>query len=149
MIKLQLSKNKTAKVDDVDYTNLSKWKWSYHNMGYAVRNDKGKLILMHRQIMGFPKKGIDHINGDKTDNRRSNLRICSQLSNSKNSSAHKDSTSKYKGVNRHLDGVWRSRIMNNGIIYDLGLFKDERSAAIAYNKAAVKYHSEFARLNVI
>ena len=152
MKKLYLTKGKYTIVDDKDYDSLSQWKWSFLNSGggYAVRNSKGKIILLHRQIMNYPKEGIDHKNGDSLDNRRCNLRVCDQLSNTKNSSSHRDSLSKYKGVTWQKGlNKWRSRIMFNGIVRNIGVFNDETEAAISYNNMAKKYHGEFARLNIV
>lgn len=75
------SRGRYSIVDDCDYERVSKYKWHYNN-GYAV-NSFG--YRMHRLIMMPPDNMvIDHINHDRLDNRRENLRICTQFENSQN-----------------------------------------------------------------
>lgn len=74
-------KNRYAIVDKEDYDRVSKYRW-YYNNGYAV-SDFG--VRMHRFIMNPPHDMVvDHINHNRLDNRRSNLRICTQFENSQN-----------------------------------------------------------------
>ena len=105
-----LTKDQYAIVDDTDYEYLNQWKWRVHKNRRAleiVRNQKyskGKygLIYMSRFILGLKfgdKRQGDHINHNIFDNRRSNLRICTQAENKVNISSHFDSTSKFLGVN--------------------------------------------------
>ena len=147
MAKLKLSKNKETVVDDEDFEYLSKWKWSYSSSGYAVRQNKGKLVSMHRQIIK-PKKRlvVDHINGDKLDNTRKNLRICTVSQNCHNSNVHKDSRTGLKGVTfekQQVNKPWRARIMVRGEKTDLGLFKTKQGAHKAYLSAAQDKQGEF------
>ena len=148
MKKLNLTKSKSAMVDSKMHTVLSNWKWSLHSMGYACRNRKGKLILLHRQIMDFPKLNVDHINGDKLDNRTINLRLCTQAENTRNSKSHKDSTSKYKGVFWNKDTrKWRTRLMFNSKTVLDKCFVSETDAADEYNAQSKIYHGKFAKFN--
>jgi hypothetical protein len=160
MKEIPLSKGMIAIVDDEDYDYLSQWKWLYktprkHNyVGYAVRfeklnDNKFKEIRMHREIMNCPKGlQVDHINHNGIDNRRSNIRIATARQNRQNTSLQNSNTSGYKGVNR--DGnKWRATIRAEGKRINLGRFKEKIDAAIAYNKAAIKYHKEFAYINPI
>lgn len=75
-------------VDPVDLPLVQKYKWNHSKIGYAARYinvpQKG-AVLLHREILGFPRAEVDHINGNKLDNRRKNLRICSRRSNATNS----------------------------------------------------------------
>ena len=107
---------------------------------------------MHWVVIGKPKKGFvtDHINGDGLDNRRGNLRICTQVENRSNSTRNKNNTSGYKGVMwRKKARKWVVKICVNYRLIHLGYFDDIKEAAKAYNDAAIKYHKKFARLNVI
>lgn len=141
-------------VDDEDYEELSKYKWIYNN-GYGARaariSDKnyykGGLVMMHRQIMGFPEnKEIDHINGIKSDNRKENLRICTRAENARNSKKRINSASKYKGLSKNGDS-WQVFVWDGNKNIHIGIFKDEVEAAKAYDKAAREYYGEFAKLN--
>src|SRR3990167_857965 len=112
MKRLMLSRGKFALVDDEDFKQLSKWKWSFSPPGYAVRREKGQKIFLHRFILKTPKGiVVDHKNNDGLDNRRRNIRNCSYSENSHNSKGHRDSISGLKGVKFEKEQVnkkWRA-----------------------------------------
>lgn len=90
-----------ARVDAVDYERLSAHRWCWDGR-YPRRNVGGYSIRMHRELLGLgrgdPRQG-DHINGDRLDNRRANLRILpSQAAQVQNVAAHGGGTSKHRGV---------------------------------------------------
>ena len=143
--------NTFAKVDDFDFNILDEHKWFLQN-GYACTKIHGRNAYMHRLIMTHPKGWeVDHKSRDKLNNCRDNLRICSRGENSRNTDKYKS-----KGISKSK-GVWwsdnkkrfRARIQNNGAVIFLGWFRSESEAAEAYNRAAEKYHLEFAKLNNI
>lgn len=150
---IKLTQNKMAIVDDDDFYSLSQFKWCFQNSprgyGYAVRINKKRLIIMHRLIMNA-KEGmeVDHINGNTLDNRRCNLRVCSPPENKRNRKINKGSYSGYKGVD-FKKNRWRARIQINKKSLFLGCFMTKEEAAEAYNIAALKYHKEFACLNIL
>ncbi len=119
------------------------------NGRYAVFSHKGKNVLLHRHIRPAPKGyEVDHFNGDKLDNRESNLNCVTRAVNQhrKPSRANK----KYRGVRReHGCNRWRAQISINGNIINLGTFVNDYEAALAYNEAAKKYHGELAVINII
>ena len=161
MKELILTKGQIAIVDDEDYQRIMIFKWSYHGgeFGYAARgihiDGKIQIIKLHHEIIGRPSKGyeVDHINGNRLDNRRCNLRFVTHQQNAFNAKKHRAvipgvNPSCYKGVNWRNDRYkWVSRITINGRRLYLGLFPTEREAALAYNQAATQYHGEFANLN--
>lgn len=149
---IKLTQGKVALVDDSDYEYLNQWKWCAHkdhNMFYASRSFRGKTIIMHRVIMNA-KKGelIDHRDRYGLNNQRGNLRFCTCSQNAKNKISH--GTSKYLGVCLHkISRKWQADIVINNRKKYLGSYACEKDAAKAYNKAALKYHEEFANLNLI
>ncbi len=151
---IKLTQGKVAIVDDEDFEFLNRWKWSCGSGGYALRNSprsdgSHRHVLMHR-LIALPHYGehTDHINQDKLDNRSSNLRVCTNSQNGMNKGKQSNNTSGYKGVYKHEIGRWAARINAGGKKISLGLYKDVLDAAKAYDKAALKYHGEFAYLNI-
>ena len=115
---IELTQGKVALVDDSDYEYLSQFKWYSSSHGYAMRNGKmvnrvrEKRISMHREILGVtdPNIHVDHINFDILDNRKSNLRICSNSENSKHRKVTGLGTSKFKGVCWYkANSIWHAR----------------------------------------
>lgn len=151
---IELTQGRVALVDDDAYDHLNQWRWHLTD-GYAVRlssssgASKRHAILMHRVIMDAPAEMfVDHINGDRLDNRRSNLRLCSKAENAQNTGPSPRNTSGYKGVHFHKDtGKWGAAISVNRKKHYLGLFATPEAAAHAYDAAAVRYHGAFAKLN--
>jgi HNH endonuclease len=145
-----------AIVDDADFERLNQWGWAESPSGYVWRsvtvgpNKQGK-VRMHRLVASTPT-GLftDHVNGDKLDNRRENLRVCTTAENGRNRGANRKSSSRYKGVSlRRSTGMWRASICLNGRSRHIGSFPSQEEAARAYNSAAAKHYGEFARQNVI
>ena len=97
-----------------------------------------------------PGLEVDHINRDKLDNRKSNLRLVTRSQNCANRGNFKNSRSKYKGVrwNKKM-GLWEAAIRKDGVITTIGAFDDEVAAASAYNEYARKLWGEYAVLNDI
>jgi len=147
----QQGKNKDkhfALVDDEDFDKVNKFRWSITNNGYALK--KSGTRQMHRLILNTPKgKDTDHINGNKLDNRRENLRVVTRSENNANQKINKNNTSGYKGVswNRNLQ-YWTANIKVNRKHF-VKYFKTKREAAIGYNKMMIKNFGEFALLNKI
>lgn len=156
MKEIALTKGAVAVVDDEDYDELTKHRWNYSSGGYAIRtiptvNGKRTNERMHAVVMG-KKDGfeIDHINGNKLDNRRCNLRHVTHRQNAQNKKSRRNSSSKYKGVTwLKKEEVWISHIVINGKDYHLGRYKSERDAAWVYNVWAQSFFGEYARPNIL
>ena len=145
-------------VDKADYALVAPHIWCLNKDGYVVRNvakdENGKraYIYMHRFIMNpDPDKLVDHIDteGLKSDNRRSNLRICTSGENLCNKTRSGRGKSSLKGVSFTRYKTWSARIGFKGVEKYLGSFKTRIEACMAYNEAARKLHGEFASLNPI
>lgn len=139
-----------CKVDDEDYEMVKDTSW-YTVKGYVRGRFDGGQPLLHRLIMDFPEEmQVDHIDGDKLNNQKSNLRVCTNGQNQMNGGAYRNSSSKFRGVSwEKAQGKWRADIQANKKTKHLGVFESERDAAKAYNEAAKELHGEFARLNKI
>jgi hypothetical protein len=153
---IPLSKNKAAKIDDLDFERVNRWKWSFcpNRGGYAVRNEtyaprKHRFLPMARFIMNAPKGMlVDHRNGDTLDNQRENLRICTIAENQQNKRKPKHNTSGYKGVQwSKQKRKWIATAALTGHLYWGGGFDDKIEAAKAYDRLASRLYGEFARLN--
>lgn len=155
MKKIRLTKNKYALVDDDIFPKLNKFKWHFTN-GYATTDRylgkiKGKyksaIIKMHRLVLNAPfDLLVDHINGNKLDNRRENIRVCTKAQNEVNKPKRKGNyKSQYKGVaySENRRKHWMTRVA--GIF--VGYFNDEIEAAKAYDKKVFELYGKYAKLN--
>jgi len=111
----------------------------------------GRKISLHRIIMNAPPgKVVDHINHNTLDNRRENLRVCSNSENLANArkTTNRKTTSKYRGV-YYEEGLnaWVSRVYKDEKRVYYGVFNTEESAANAFNYYLLKHYGEFAHLN--
>lgn len=155
MKQIKLTRGKFTLVDDEDFEELNKYKWYYGDpyvKGFYQSLDGVKhSIYLHRLILDVKDRHIvvDHINNDKLDNRKENLRACTQSQNCANSSKCTDNLSGYKGVYLSRGKYWIARITYHRKLMHLGIFPTKEEAAIAYNKAALKYFGEFVKLNEI
>lgn len=99
MNQIELTQGKFALVDDEDFDFLSQWKWRISGSGYAISGSKSKRVFMHRVINNTPEGyDTDHINRDKLDNRRENLRTATKMLNGRNRGENKNNTSGHKGI---------------------------------------------------
>lgn len=125
--------------------------WHVNTYGYAVNwSRRVKSLgsgLLHRLVLNAPKgMEVDHINGDRLDNRRENLRLVTRQQNARNRGANRSNRSGYKGVSLG-HSAWLAYIAISGKNIALGSFKTAEDAAKAYNEAAIKLFGEHARLN--
>jgi DNA polymerase-1 len=157
--RIRLTQGKYAIVDPDDYRRLSKYKWHASRRGgafYAVCagtiiGGKRRRLHMHRAVLNVPDEMlVDHINHNRSDNRKANLRPASLAQNNQNRTkyGHGTCSSKYKGVCWHRSmRSWEAQIRADGRSISLGYFHNEVRAARAYDRAAKRYHREFAALN--
>jgi hypothetical protein len=158
MKEIQLTQNKVTIVDDEDFEYLNQFKWCadkspkfdyYFATKRIVKNGKASTLRMHRLIMGA-KTGeyVDHINHDTLDNRRCNLRLCSNSQNNMNKYVVSSNTSGFKGVNfDKRNNKWRSYITKDGKQYGCGYYNTAIDAALAYDEKAKELFKEFACTN--
>lgn len=153
MKEIILSNGLKTIVDDKDYEKFHKYSYNCNYNGYASRsikiNGQWSNLLLHREIMNPPDgMFIDHINRNRLDNRKENLRVCNIAQNRYNSGPNKDTSSKYKGVHYcKKRKLYNSIITFEGKTYNLGSYYTEEEAAIAFNLKAKELQGEFAYLN--
>jgi hypothetical protein len=141
-------------VDDEDFEYLNQFYWQVDKYKTVRGSNLGKnssRILLHRLLLNAPDNlEVDHIDGNRLNNQKSNLRLANSSQNKCNRGARKDNTSGYKGVSWHKQrNKWTARIKSLTIYKHLGLFDSKEDAAKAYNQAAIIYQGEFAHLNKI
>lgn len=154
---ISLTQGQQTKVSPEDYDRLLKIRWqahwspltnSYYVHGSRKVNGKWRMCVMARLIVGLKprdKRRVDHINRDTLDNRRSNLRVCSNGQNQMNKGVRKDSKTGLKGVYLRSNGRYRVCIRANDRRITVGHYATAEEAKTAYAKAARQYHREFAR----
>lgn len=159
MKQIQLTQEKVALVDDVDYDVLGQYKWHtlqrrhifYAGRSVTIAKNKRRLERMHRVILGLQpndKREIDHVDGNGLNNQRENLRRCTVTQNHQSQRKRKVGTSRYKGVRWYpRDCKWYSHIRVNGKGIHIGSFNLETDAARAYDSAAIKNFGDFALTN--
>ena len=163
MIEIPLSKGYKTVIDDIDAPHVQEFKWSacerilrdedgYTDgslVDYAKRSHSGRRrkrsVYLHRQIaeqiVGHKlrkSQKVDHVNGDRLDNRRENLRVCGARLNTLNARAYGEV--KLKGVCfDRSNGTYRARIsLADGSRKSLGRFSDPYAAAWAYDREAMR-----------
>jgi hypothetical protein len=123
---------------------------SPNKAGYLRTRVLGKLYYNHHLVWflhhGTWPPALDHINGNRADNRLDNLRICSQQQNMHNARTRSDSKTGVKGVNwRPTKNKFRARIVVDRKEISLGHYDTLEEAKQAVAQARTKYHGEFAR----
>jgi hypothetical protein len=159
MKEIRLLNDEIALVDDEDYGLVSQYQWHLHSEGYAVvtkaKPGGRQVIWMHRLVLGTACD-VDHKDGNKLNNQKSNLRLATDSQNGGNRKINRKGhkTSRFKGVCWHKeDQRWRTTIKAkcagvNRQIY-VGQFIDETAAAKTYNRKAIELFGEFAKLNPV
>jgi hypothetical protein len=117
-------------VDPVDEPLLRAHAWRRATLGYIVCEIRGKTVYLHRKITNAPPgKVVDHINGNKLDNRRANLRVVTNAENVSNRLAVA-AVSGHRGVGKaKLSRRWRARVTVRGVKHYLGTFDSSEAAA--------------------
>lgn len=155
-----LTRGAVALVDVGDYEAVATFRWvAMFSSGHCyaarahqrsigeIRASRTSHVWMHRFILKPPSgMMVDHINGDGLDNRRANLRVCNHFQNAQNRGPTAGCR-QYKGAFPTPTGRWQAFIGAFGVRHYLGTFDTEIEAATAYDRAALRFHKEFARLN--
>lgn len=140
------NKNEMFLVDLDDFKKVRDIHWYKNSNEYIVGCYNNKRVFIHRFVTNYSgSENIDHINGQKNDNRKINLRIATKAENSRN----KKICNKLgvKGVSQRKNGKFMSKITYNRNQYYLGTFDTLKEASDAYDKKAIELFGGFARLN--
>lgn len=130
-----------------DYDLVRQFRWYMAGNGYAASNLGGSRTYLHRFIMRDQLAHglvVDHINRDKLDNRRENLRVCTQQQNVQN--RRRWGRSPYRGV-LPSKGRWKVQVSIDGITTYFGTYDSAEEAARIYDNRARAFYGEFANLN--
>jgi hypothetical protein len=162
---VMLKDSTVVRLDDQDAHFLTWGTWRYHTpkrsngtserRGYvelvSIQGGKRKRYALHRVIMGAATGQIvDHIDGDTTNNTRSNLRFVTRRQNARNAAKReKPSASRFKGVTQTPFKGWRPRIWNGEKNVSLGWTQNEVEAAYRYDLASLEVHGEYGRRNFL
>lgn len=155
MKQIPLTQGYFALIDDTDFKLISKYSWTIHKKAHGVcyaqrtviKRGKSGSVYMHRSVKRAQKGQIvDHINGNGMDNRRANLRLCSQAANLQRGRIRSSNTSGFRGVSKS-NGKWKAQIAHERKNKHLGYFSTKEDAAKAYDTAAAKIFGKYAGLN--
>lgn len=142
MKKIKLTHNQFALVDNEDYDFLSQFNWHINKLGYAASQKDNKKYYMHRLVNKTPiGMDTDHINRDRLDNRKVNLRTATRTENAINRGKNKNNTSGFKGVSWNKgNNKWLAHIKVNYKLINLGTFRDIKDAVLVRQNAERIYH---------
>jgi len=163
---IYIGKGKWAVIDREDYDTVRDFNWHLGTKGYAQTSfydaekynketNGTRTARLHRLILGVVGGvKVDHVDRNKLNNRRRNLRPCSNAENLRNRGACKvrksEITSTHKGIYfERKKRLWRVKIVVDGRRIHGGRFKSETDAARKYNELAIIHHGEFACLNKV
>lgn len=153
MKQIEVKNGLYALVDDEDYAAIQK-RWHLDSGGYVTRltsrndlnkNGRRKVVFLHRVIMNARNgEMVDHINHNKLDNRKENLRIVNKSQNAINSKVRTDNKSGHRGVYfEKRSGKWVSEIRVGGKKYWLGRYANKLAASREYKIKALELHGEY------
>lgn len=151
-VEVKLTRGLVTIIDAEDFELVSQWKWCAQRSGntdYVHRRHGKTTVKLHRFLLDAPAgMHVDHMNGNGLDNRRENLRLCTQVENRRNSQKQAGSISDFKGVSKQKgrDKAWTASLYVGKKRY-MQYFFTELEAAIAYDGMAKEHFGEFARLN--
>lgn len=142
-------------VDEDVAEAVQHWAWKIDRHGYVFRCTtinglRGRSVFLHRVVANVSDSSVfvDHIDKDRLNCTRANLRLTDRIGNAKNRLKQGGTSSQFKGVTK-FGNRWQAKIGADRRYFYLGIFDDEHEAAHEYNRAAIRLHGEFASLNPV
>lgn len=148
----------TIQIDAEDLPLIEAYRWYFRKQdSYVYRTvrtkERNKTIYLHREIIKTPKGMLtDHVNGDRLDYRKSNLRACSSSENNQNRGRMTNNTLGVTGLSfypKKAYNQWRATIMFSGAFVHLGYFQTKEEATAARKAAEKVYFRSFARNELV
>lgn len=137
----------TVYINKEDRELVERYGWYVANDGYVctnIRTQSGRTrVTLHRLLINPGELHIDHINRNKLDNRRCNLRVCTPSQNKRNSNKRSDNTTGYRGVSLER-GKYRVQVICNGVNHRKGSYTSVHAAAIVANITRRELHGEYS-----
>lgn len=131
--------------DKEDYYKIKDYCWSIHYGYIRARGTEGKFVSIHRIITGCKNnEQVDHINRNPIDNRKLNLRVCTNAENSRNKNIRNSNSTGFIGVSKRENGTYRVRIRKDGGEITIGHYVDIHEAVCARLKAELECYGEFS-----
>ena len=149
VVKVYVNNSNDAILCDIeDWEKLKYYRWYKNMYGYAeANNENHKKIKMHKVIIGnVGNMIIDHINRNKLDNRKCNLRVVTKKANGLNRDLRKENTSGYAGVSKVNTG-WKATITENGKNINIGIFSTKERAIKARREAEKRIYGIYSNDN--
>lgn len=140
-------KGKEFYFDLEDYDKIKDYCWNVHEGYITAMNKERKYVRIHRIIMDIEDQNIqvDHSNRNPIDNRKENLRVCTDLENSRNKNIRKNNLTGFIGISIRENGTYRVRIRDGKKEISIGCYKNIEDAIYNRLKAELKYYgNEFA-----
>lgn len=142
----------TVYIDEQDRDLVDKYTWGIDSNGYVgtnVRTLTGQTrLLLHRLLMNPGELVVDHINRNKLDNRRCNLRVCTQSNNSHNKGMYRTNTTEYRGVTRYRS-KYRVQCKLNSTNLTFGMYTTKHAAAIVAGIVRRELHGDYSQGNQV
>lgn len=147
LIPLTQGQNAIVDAENYEWLNERNWNARWNNNTKSFYAVAWSNVRMHRLILGCqPGERGDHENRNTLDNRKNNLRKCTESQNSANRIRHKAGKSGFRGV--YPSGTkWQAYVGYKGKLIYLGIFDIREDAAKARDEATIELHGEFAVLN--
>ncbi len=139
-------------ISECDLLLISPYRWRLSTNGYVVATIQGprnsRIIYLHRLLLNPPPGlQVDHIWGDKLDNRRESLRLATRAENQRSRHTAAHSSTGFRGVTRTRWGTFQASLKLNGKTIHLGTHVALETAALVRDAGARRFHGDFAFLN--